>query len=86
MDGGKEELMLTLAAGSSHLYHVDSFNSRKLKEVHGRVMEDTNQRKSISRSDQWPSDWSVSVGFCLLDKQALQLENNPIGGRLNIRT
>lgn len=41
-DGGKEELMLTLAAGSSHLYHVDSFNSRKLKEVHGPVMEDTN--------------------------------------------
>ena len=34
--------MLTLAAGFSHLYHVDSFNSSKLEEVHDRVMEDTN--------------------------------------------
>lgn len=42
MDGGKKDLMLTLAAGFSHLYHVDSFNSSKLKEVHDRVMEDTN--------------------------------------------
>lgn len=47
-DGGlpcaqqKKDLTLTLAAGFSHLYHVDSFNSSKLKEVHDRVMEDTN--------------------------------------------
>jgi len=39
---GKKDLTLTLAAGSSHLYHVDSFNSNKLKELHDRVMEDTN--------------------------------------------
>lgn len=39
---GKKDLMLTLAAGSSHLYHVDSFNSSRLKEVHDWVMEDTN--------------------------------------------
>lgn len=38
----KKDLTLTSAAGSSHLYHVDSFNGRKLKEVHDRVMEDTN--------------------------------------------
>lgn len=31
-----------LAAGFSHLYHVDSFNSSKLIEVHDRVMEDAN--------------------------------------------
>lgn len=36
------DLTLTLPAGFSHLYHVDSFNSRKPKEVHDRVMEDTN--------------------------------------------
>lgn len=42
--GGERErdLTLTLAAGSSHLYHVDSFNSSRLEEVHDRVMEDTN--------------------------------------------
>lgn len=39
---GKKVLPLTLAAGFSHLYHVDSFNSSKLKEVHDRVMEDIN--------------------------------------------
>ncbi len=39
---GKKGLTLTLAAGFSHLYHVDSFNSSKLKEVHDRVMEDTD--------------------------------------------
>lgn len=39
---GKRDLTLTSAAGFSHLYHVDSFNSSKLKEVHDRVMEDTN--------------------------------------------
>lgn len=40
--GGERDLTLTLAAGSSHLYHVDSFNSSRLEEVHDRVMEDTN--------------------------------------------
>lgn len=46
LDQGREEkdLTLTSAAGSSHLYHVDSFNSRRLKKVHNRVMEDTNVR------------------------------------------
>lgn len=39
---GKKDLTLTLAAGSSHLYHVDSFNSSRLREVHAWVMEDTN--------------------------------------------
>lgn len=39
---GKEDLTLTLAAGFSHLYHVDSFNSSKLNAVPDRVMEDTN--------------------------------------------
>lgn len=39
---GKKDLTLTLAAGSSHLYHVDSFNSNRLKEVHDWVMENTN--------------------------------------------
>lgn len=38
----REDLTLTLAAGFSHLYHVDSFNSIKLKKVRDRVMEDTN--------------------------------------------
>lgn len=39
---GKKDLTLTLAAGFSHLYHVDSFNSSKLNEVPDWVMEDTN--------------------------------------------
>lgn len=39
---GKEDLTVTLAAGFSHLYHVDSFNSSRLRKVHDRVMEDTN--------------------------------------------
>lgn len=39
---GKRDLTLTSAAGSSHLYHVDSFNSSELREVHDRVMEDTD--------------------------------------------
>lgn len=33
LDQGEEkDLTLTSAAGSSHLYHVDSFNSRRLKK------------------------------------------------------
>lgn len=38
--GEEKDLTLTLTAGSSHLYHVDSFNSSKMKEVHDWVMED----------------------------------------------
>ena len=53
--------MLTLAAGSSHLYHVDSFNSRKLKEVHGRVMEDTNVSPWVAISN--PGSQSLSKHF-----------------------
>lgn len=33
-----------LAAGFSHLYHVDSFNSNNMQEVHDRVMEGPDVR------------------------------------------
>lgn len=51
LDQGREEkdLTLTSAAGSSHLYHVDSFNSRRLKKVHNRVMEDTNVQAGVQQ-------------------------------------
>lgn len=44
---GGGNLSLTSAAGSSHLYHLDSFNSRRLrkkKKGHSGVIEGTNVR------------------------------------------